>query len=185
MARLVCLSVCVRARVHTLKTWYHGITRSRLLYWSGFASVGVKKIPKNAITEGITSAPSETKLANSNYLELRRVNHVLKITPNTIFVFGVVLCFGGPNFAAKMMQLSSGTNRNRFTPMTVAELQDVTPEYARIPAICRMFGVSRPFVFDGFHKGVKSLHIKKPGASKGIRLVNVVSFREYLESFGG
>jgi hypothetical protein len=32
---------------------------------------------------------------------------------------------------------------------------------------------------------LKSLHIKRPGASKGIRLVNVASMREYLESFGG
>jgi|HubBroStandDraft_6_1064221.scaffolds.fasta_scaffold780432_3 hypothetical protein len=84
-----------------------------------------------------------------------------------------------------MITVSTRSNRNRFTPITVAEFQDVTPEYARIPAICRMFGVSRPFVFDAFHKGLKSLHIKRPGASKGIRLVNVVSMREYLESFGG
>jgi hypothetical protein len=68
---------------------------------------------------------------------------------------------------------------------TVAELQDVEPEYARIPAICRMFGVSRPFIFESFHRGVKSLHIKKPGSSKGIRLVKVASMREYLEGFSG
>jgi hypothetical protein len=73
--------------------------------------------------------------------------------------------------------------RNKFGPLTLAELQSSDPEYERIPAICRRFGVSRPFVFEAFHKGVKSIHLKRPGATKGVRLVNVKSMREFLLSF--
>jgi hypothetical protein len=77
------------------------------------------------------------------------------------------------------------TNKLRFGAITLQELQAVEPEYERIPAICRRFGVSRPFVFESFHKGVKSLHIKKPGKLKGVRLVSVSSMREFLQSFEG
>jgi hypothetical protein len=67
--------------------------------------------------------------------------------------------------------------------MTLAELQATEPEYERIPAICRRFGVSRPFVFRAFHLGVKSIHLKRPGATKGVRLVSMQSMRNFLESF--
>jgi hypothetical protein len=80
----------------------------------------------------------------------------------------------------KHITLSRGPDRAAFR---LLDYQDSCPEYARIPTICRLFGVSRPFVFESFHKGVKSLHIKRPGAQKGVRLVLVTSFREYLESF--
>ena len=72
---------------------------------------------------------------------------------------------------------------NKVGALTLAELQSTEPEYERIPAICRRFGVSRPFVFNSFHQGVKSIHLKRPGAVKGIRLVNVKSMREFLLSF--
>jgi len=68
--------------------------------------------------------------------------------------------------------------------MTLAELQATEPEYERIPAICRRFGISRPFVFEAFHNGVKSIHLKRPGCVKGVRLVSVASMRKYVESFG-
>jgi hypothetical protein len=73
--------------------------------------------------------------------------------------------------------------RQGVTPLTLSDLQAVEPEYMRIPAICRRFGVSRPFVFKAFHPGVKSIHLKSPGASKGVRLVHVASMRDFLESF--
>jgi hypothetical protein len=72
---------------------------------------------------------------------------------------------------------------NKVGALTLTELQSTEPEYERIPTICRRFGVSRPFVFASFHQGVKSIHVKRPGASKGIRLVNVKSMREFLLSF--
>jgi hypothetical protein len=83
------------------------------------------------------------------------------------------------------MSVSSRPKRTDFSKFTVAELQSTEPEYERIPQTCRRFGVSRPFVFQAFQQGVKSLHIKRPGAKKGIRLVSVSSMREFLEKFEG
>ena len=79
--------------------------------------------------------------------------------------------------------VSCGTKREALSRLTLADLQSTEPEYERIPAISRRFGVSRPFIFEAFHNGVESLHIKRPGSSKGIRLVKVASMRAYLESF--
>jgi hypothetical protein len=74
-------------------------------------------------------------------------------------------------------------SRQKLGPMTLAELQSTDPEYERIPSICRRFGVSRAFVFRALHLGVKSIHLKRPGATKGIRLVSVSAMRNFLESF--
>src|SRR5258708_6610751 len=68
--------------------------------------------------------------------------------------------------------------RQKLGPMTLADLQATEPEYERIPSICRRFGVSRAFVFRAFNLGVKSIHLKRPGASKGVRLVSVSSMRK-------
>jgi hypothetical protein len=85
-----------------------------------------------------------------------------------------------------MSTVSSAIKRERLSgSFTLAELQSKEPEYERIPAICRRFSISRPFVFEAFHRGVKSIHIKRPGKVKGIRLVNVASMRDYLLSFEG
>jgi hypothetical protein len=81
--------------------------------------------------------------------------------------------------------VSCGTKREALSRLTLADLQSTEPEYERVPAISRRFGVSRPFIFESFRNGVRSLHVKKPGATKGIRLVHVASMRQYLESFGG
>jgi hypothetical protein len=83
------------------------------------------------------------------------------------------------------ISVSSRPKRTNLSNLTVAELQSTEPELERIPQICRRFGVSRPFVFYAFHQGVKSLHIKKPGAKKGIRLVSVSAMRQFLSSFEG
>jgi len=85
-----------------------------------------------------------------------------------------------------MVKVSSRTNytRKSLGNLTIAELQETPVEYERVPAICRRFGVTRPFVFYGFQNGVKNIHVKKPGATKGVRLVSVSSMREFIESFG-
>jgi hypothetical protein len=85
---------------------------------------------------------------------------------------------------AQMSTVSPTMKREALSRLTLADLQSREPEYERIPAICRRFSVSRPFVFESFHKGVKSIHVRKAGCEKGIRLVSVASMRAYLESFG-
>jgi hypothetical protein len=82
------------------------------------------------------------------------------------------------------MSTVSSTAIRGLGRLRIADLQDVGVEYARVEAISRMFAVSRPFIFEAINKGVKSLHIKKPGAKKGIRLIHVQSMREFLEGFG-
>jgi hypothetical protein len=84
----------------------------------------------------------------------------------------------------EMSTVSSRSKRESLSRLTLAEIQSTEPEYERVPGIQRRFSVSRPFVFDSFHKGVKSIHVIRPGAKKGIRLVHVQSMRQYLESFG-
>jgi hypothetical protein len=83
-----------------------------------------------------------------------------------------------------MSTVSLRSKREALSRLTLADLQSTEPEFERIPAICRRFGVSRPFVFESFHQGVESIHIKKPGRKKGIRIVKVASMRKFLESFG-
>jgi hypothetical protein len=74
--------------------------------------------------------------------------------------------------------------RDDFSKLSIADLQSTEPEYERIPQISRRFGVSRTFIFQACQQGVvKNLHIKRPGAKKGILLVSVPSMRKLMESF--
>jgi hypothetical protein len=60
------------------------------------------------------------------------------------------------------------------------------PEYLKIEDCFYAFGVSRGFLFPLLLSNppqIKSVHIKQPGRSRGIRLVNVQSLREYLARY--
>jgi hypothetical protein len=75
--------------------------------------------------------------------------------------------------------------REALSKVTLEMLQSTEPEYERVQGIMKRFGVSRPFIYDCLKKGVKSIHIKNPGASRGVVIVNVKSMRDFLLSFEG
>jgi hypothetical protein len=57
-------------------------------------------------------------------------------------------------------------------------------EWLRVNDTVRAFGLSRPSLFQLIATGqIRSAHIKRPGAKKGIRLISVQSVRDYIGSF--
>jgi hypothetical protein len=59
-----------------------------------------------------------------------------------------------------------------------------SPEYQRIPAIIANFGISRSHIFQLRADGtLESIHLKRPNATRGVRLIKVSSVRDYLNSF--
>jgi hypothetical protein len=64
------------------------------------------------------------------------------------------------------------------------EIQGMRPEYLRIPAASRVSGLSRTHLFEAMAEGqVKYVHIRRPGKSKGVRLIQTASLMAYLASF--
>ena len=60
----------------------------------------------------------------------------------------------------------------------------VQPEWLRVNDAVVVFGLSRPHLFKAILLGqVKSVHIKRSGAKKGIRLIEVESLRDYVRAF--
>jgi hypothetical protein len=60
----------------------------------------------------------------------------------------------------------------------------VQPEWLRVNDAVMMFGLSRPHLFRAIVQDrVKSVHIKNPGAKKGIRLIETQSLRNYINTF--
>ena len=75
----------------------------------------------------------------------------------------------------------------RVSPLSNSELKAAAEfrvtEWLRINATVQAFGLSRPlFKLIALDK-IRSVHIKQPGASKGIRLINAQSMRDYIGSF--
>ena len=74
------------------------------------------------------------------------------------------------------------------TSANVAELtgQDTNlPEWLRIPAACKGFSVGRSWLYERLASGeVLSRCIRKPGAIRGLRLVNRASLAAFIESAG-
>ena len=67
----------------------------------------------------------------------------------------------------------------KLGPNTVSE-----PEWIRINDAVRVFGLSRPYLFDLISaKKIRSVHITRKGATKGIRLIDTASLRQYIGSF--
>lgn len=60
----------------------------------------------------------------------------------------------------------------------------VTPiEWATIPQICRMFGISRSGLYEALRDShVRGKVIRKPGNISGRRLISVESVRLWIES---
>ena len=60
----------------------------------------------------------------------------------------------------------------------------VQPEWLRVNDAVLVFGLSRPHLFKAIVQDrVKSVHIKNPGAKKGIRLIEIQSLRNYINTF--
>jgi hypothetical protein len=65
---------------------------------------------------------------------------------------------------------------------TLEEAQALQPVWLRIPAASRVSGLSRSRIFQEIVTGtISSRHIKKPGATKGIRLVNYKSLLQFID----
>lgn len=66
---------------------------------------------------------------------------------------------------------------------TVEDAQALKPVWLRIPAAARVSGLSRTHIFEAIATDkIRSKHIKRPGAQKGIRLVHYESLLAYIES---
>jgi len=59
------------------------------------------------------------------------------------------------------------------------------PEYATIRTATALFGIPRTEFFRLIAEDkIRSIHYKKEGAEKGVRLIHLGSLRTYLETFG-
>jgi len=57
------------------------------------------------------------------------------------------------------------------------------PEWLRVPAACRRFGISRSWLYGHISTGViKSRCLRKRNATRGIRLVNRDSLAAFIEN---
>jgi hypothetical protein len=76
------------------------------------------------------------------------------------------------------MQVSPATN------IGLKPAAEFRTEWYRVNACIQAFGLSRPALFRliALDK-IRSVHIKQPGATKGIRLISAASMREYIASF--
>ena len=78
----------------------------------------------------------------------------------------------------------SPANLARF--QTLQEVQALAPVWLRIPAASRISGLSRTFLFEQITLGtIQSKHIKRPGKSRGIRLINYASLMSFIEGLEG
>ena len=66
---------------------------------------------------------------------------------------------------------------------TLSDVQTLKPEWLRIPAASRLSGLSRQHIFAEIANGnIRSKHLKRPEALKGVRLINFDSLMAYIES---
>jgi hypothetical protein len=77
-----------------------------------------------------------------------------------------------------------------FEPVGVAAVPNFRPEFVRLPklGLCPITGLSRSKIYDlispnegnGFKPPVKSVSLRKPGQTKGTRLIVLQSLLAYL-----
>ena len=69
---------------------------------------------------------------------------------------------------------------------SLEDIQAMRPEWLRIPAACRISGLSRTQIFYALaSKAIESRHLKRPGAKKGIRLIRLSSLLAYIDGMEG
>jgi hypothetical protein len=75
----------------------------------------------------------------------------------------------------------------RISPLPISQLSTVLnnePPWLRVTAASHLFGLSRTYLFALMAEGkINSKHIKRPGASRGIRLIETKSLEAFVESF--
>jgi hypothetical protein len=81
-----------------------------------------------------------------------------------------------------MPVISSKSPANLAGLQTLEEVQALKPEWLRIPAASRISGLSRTFIFEKIVTGeIVSKHLKRPGKSRGIRLIQYSSLMEFID----
>lgn len=69
---------------------------------------------------------------------------------------------------------------------TMEDVQALRPVWLRVPAAMRVSGLSRQQIFAGIANGtIRSKHLKRPGAMKGIRLIQFDSLMAFIEGLEG
>jgi hypothetical protein len=64
----------------------------------------------------------------------------------------------------------------------IEEALALKPEWIRIPTASRVSGLSRTFLFEQIVQGkIESKHLKRPGKTRGIRLINYASLMRFIE----
>jgi hypothetical protein len=76
----------------------------------------------------------------------------------------------------------------RFDNTTTAPVKiggAIEPEFFRLPTrgTDPYFGLTRPWYYNAINDGlIKSVSLRRPGTTKGVRLINFQSVRDYLRS---
>ena len=84
------------------------------------------------------------------------------------------------------MSIVSSKRPSLATLQTLSDVQALKPEWLRIPAASRVSGLSRKQIFVGIANGtIRSKHLKRPGAVKGIRLIHFDSLMAFIEGLEG
>jgi hypothetical protein len=77
--------------------------------------------------------------------------------------------------------------KRKFSPTQTAVIDNtgpLNPEWLRIARIPAIYGLSRSHIWLKIQDGtLQSIHVRAPGATRGVRLVKVSSVKEYLNSF--
>jgi hypothetical protein len=80
------------------------------------------------------------------------------------------------------------TGSKNVPPSNTASALQITPAFTRVPRPGfrdPFSGFCRSQMFEAVKSGrVKSYSIKKPGTSRGVRVIDCDSLRAYIESFG-
>jgi hypothetical protein len=75
----------------------------------------------------------------------------------------------------------------RIHPLPISQLSTVIntePPWLRVTAASHLFGLSRTYLFALIAEGkIKSRHVKRPEAKRGIRLIETESLKAFVESF--
>jgi hypothetical protein len=87
-----------------------------------------------------------------------------------------------------MANISSTTIKSFTRPslaalQTLEDIQAIQPVWLRVPGASRVSALSRQQIFEGIATGkILSKHLKRPGAQKGVRLINYASLMSYVDS---
>jgi hypothetical protein len=68
-------------------------------------------------------------------------------------------------------------------PIKVGNVNQVLPEFGRVPDVQKLFGVKRGILYRWIGEGkIKSVCIREPGNIQGVRLIHLESVRNYINS---